>query len=225
MSCAQRFELCAERRRGHRARQQAHAVALLARGNRDRGAQLAPELVPRRHASTTLDSRGAIGVVHVKYACLCERVRGTKARRVGFVAFDLRRAAHVVFHEHANGARGPRHRGGKVQRRTRHHRLGVLRVGVDALFRLLGAGVETRERQRRTHQLQHDAAIRRDGQEIRLLRVFALQPILEAFGAGVLLQALPVVLARLGGEVGCRAGVVVHGRLEGGGEACGNELD
>jgi hypothetical protein len=96
-----------------------------------------------------------------------------------WIAFDFGRMTFVAFHKHRRGDPGKRHGGREEQRTARNQVLGLLDVGDDLFGRLLRAGADPGERERRAHELQELAAPLRVVPLRRLLGKLAVQVFAE----------------------------------------------
>ncbi len=85
--------------------------------------------------------------------------RAAQARRMERVPLDFRGPAHVALDEQSRREPGESHRGREEERLARHDLLRLPDVRDDLLVRLSGAGGHTRERERRTHELEEVTTI------------------------------------------------------------------
>ena len=116
-----------------------------------------PRTSPRYR--TVLDRSGSY---RVEDGGLREDVGGPKAGWMLWIAFDFGRMTLVAFHQNRRGDAGKRDGRREEQRTARHQVLGLPHVGDDLFRRLLRAGADAGERERRAHQLQELAAALRD---------------------------------------------------------------
>src|SRR5205814_3060458 len=113
---------------------------------------------------------------------------------------DLRRAAFVAFAEQADAAAGKWHGGGEKERASEGDLFGLLGVRREVFRRLLGAGRQPRQRQRRAHQ-PHEAPAAYGVVPLRsVFGELAVQRLIELLGFGKLFEAAPVRLAALATE-------------------------
>ncbi len=110
-------------------------------------------------------------------------VGGPEALRMVGVAFDLGGTALVALDEDAPGEAVVGHRRGVEERPTQDQAFGLLHVGQDLLGRLLGAGGEARERQRRAHEGQELAPALGVFEDRGLLGKLPVQELEEARGS------------------------------------------
>ena len=109
-----------------------------------------------------------------------------------WIAFDFGRMTLVTFHKHRRGDAGKRDRGREEQRPARNQVLRLPDVGNDLFGRLLRAGADAGQRQRRAHQLQELAAPLGIVPLRRLLGELAVQILAELLGVRQLAEAAPV---------------------------------
>src|SRR4029077_19275099 len=101
---------------------------------------------------------GAIGIVEIEDRRLREDVGGAEAGGVIGVALDLGWPPHVAFDQNRLRVAAKRNRAREEERATRNDVLGLFDVRNDFFGRLLRAGRDARERERRGHELQELAA-------------------------------------------------------------------
>jgi hypothetical protein len=171
------------------------------------------ELAPSRDLSQMEEGLRAVGIVQGEDGGLRDRIGRPEASGVLGVPLDLRRSPHVALDEHARADARQLDRGREVERLAGNQVLGRLHVRDDRFLGPARAGPETRERQRRAHELQERAAARGIDPLRRPLGELPMEEILELLGLGQLLEALPVAGPRFRreplaetGEVECRAG-------------------
>ena len=111
------------------------------------------------------------------------------------VAFHFGRMPLVALHEHRQAEAGERKRGCEKQRPARDDILGLAHVRDDFLGRLLRAGGNAGERQRRAHQFQELAAPLRVVPLGRLLGKLAMEILAKLRRVGELPEAPPVQTA------------------------------
>ncbi len=197
-----------QRRRGDRFGQDAQARALARLLRQDGRPHRAEELGPGAHLAAEADRLRAVGVVERKHRRLREDVRRAQARRMLGVALNLRRSPHVILDEHGAADARERHRGREEERPPRHELLGLPDVRHDPLFRLLGAGADAGERERRAHQLQELPARDGIGELGGLLGELVTHVPLKLVGLGGLFEAAPVRAALEAREAAANGGNV-----------------
>ena len=195
------LHLAGEGRRGHAPGQEAQARAPLRLLLLERLAQRRPELAPGPVLADVEHGLRAIGVVQAQDVGLAEGVRPAEARRVLGVALDLGGPALVALHQDPARVAVVAGGGREEERPPRHELLGLPHVGQDLLDRLLRAGGEPGEGERRPHQGHELAAALRVLEHRGLLRELPVQELEEGGRVGELVEALPVAAgARRGGR-------------------------
>jgi hypothetical protein len=181
-------------RRVGRLGQHAQAFAAVLRVRVDQRLERGIELVVGLGRALVRGRAGAVGVVEIEHGSLREQIRRTEARRMIRVALDLGRPPLVRLHEQAERLAAAVEHGGVVQRHTRRHVLGSVRIRKNLLDRPTDAALDAGERRDRAAQRQKLPPLERaelDQAHRPLDDVGAMRVFLVALRLGLLFQAAP----------------------------------